>query len=151
MLAPEAHHEEVIAAAPPRSKAQPAQPAPAVAAATARPRSGPGPAEIPDPTYYAARQLDVYPALAMALDLRYSAGAAAANAQGRVLLLVLIDANGAVDDVGIVESDPSGYFDDDARRAFLAARFKPALRNGRAVKSRVLVYVNYGMGESSAP
>ena len=98
----------------------------------------------PDSTYYAARQLDVYPALTTPLDLRYSSRAAAAGVQGRALVLLLIDANGIVDEVSIVEAEPAGYFEDDARRAFTAARFTPARKDGRAVKSRVLVRINYG-------
>ena len=96
-----------------------------------------------DPTYYAARALDVYPALAKPLELPYAARAAAEGIQGSALLLLLIDANGVVDDVSVVEAEPAGYFEDDARRAFLEARFTPARKGGRAVKSRVLVRVNY--------
>jgi len=108
-------------------------------------------AGIPDPTYYAARQLDVYPALEGALDLRYPAGAAASNINGRVVLLVLIAANGMVDEAGVVEAEPPGVFDGDAVRALLAARFRPALRNGRAVKSRLVVEVSFGPTQTSGP
>ena len=82
---------------------------------TARPReipsappahsAGAGSAAIPDPTYYPARQLDVYPALAGTLEVRYPG---AADSKGRVLLLVLIDAAGRVDDVSVVESEARG-------------------------------------------
>ncbi len=106
---------------------------------------------IPDPTYYAARQLDVYPALEGALDLRYPAGAAASNINGRVVLLVLIAANGMVDEAGVVEAEPPGVFDGDAVRALLAARFRPALRNGRAVKSRLVVEVSFGPAQTRGP
>ena len=99
---------------------------------------------IPDPTYYPARQLDVYPALAGTLEVRYPG---AADAKGRVLLLVLIDAAGLVDDVSVVESEAPGYLEDDARRALGAARFKPALRRGLPVKSRLLVEIDYGAQE----
>jgi protein TonB len=108
-------------------------------------------AEIPDPTYYAARELDVYPALEAALELHYPAGAAASKTSGRVLLLVLIAATGVVDEASVVEAEPAGVFDRDALRALLAARFRPALRNGRAVKSRLLVDVTYGWGEKATP
>ena len=108
-----------------------------------------GPTALPDATYYAARQLDVYPALTAPVDLRYSARAAAAGVKGKALLLLLIDSQGVVEDVSIVEAEPGGYIEDDARRAFVSARFTPALKNGRAVKSRVLVEVNYG--EAPAP
>jgi protein TonB len=134
------------AAAPVRQKARAASSA-SVERASGRsePTAASGTApEAPDSTYYAARQLDVYPALTAPLDLPYARRALAAGVEGRALLLLHIDETGAVDEVAVVESQPAGYFEDDARRAFLAARFTPALRNGRAVKSRVLVEVNYG-------
>ena len=106
-----------------------------------------GPADIPDPTYYAVRQLDVFPALVTALDLQHSPDTNSAGVNGYVLLLVLIDATGAVDDVSVVESHPPRQFDDGARHAFQSARFTAAMRQGRAVKSRVLIHVNYGTGE----
>jgi len=103
--------------------------------------AGAGPAAVPDPTYYPARQLDVYPALAATLEVRYPG---AVDSKGRVLLLVLIDAAGWVDDVSVVESEAAGHLEDDARRALKAARFKPALRGGLPVKSRFLVEIDYG-------
>lgn len=104
---------------------------------------------MPDPTYYAARQLDVYPALLTALDLR-DGSATTASVNGHVLLLVLIDGNGVVENVRIVEAEPAGHFDDHARRAFENARFSPAIRNGRAVKSCVLIELNYGGAETAS-
>jgi periplasmic protein TonB len=107
-----------------------------------------GPAEVPDPTYYAARQLDIYPALVSALDIRVPGSATPADANGYVLLLVLIDATGVVENASIVEARPPGQFDEGARDALKSARFRPAMRQGRAVKSRVLIHVNYGAGDS---
>lgn len=104
--------------------------------------------EASDATYYAARQLDVYPALSAPLDLPYPRRALEQGVDGRALLLLHIDATGVVEEVSVVESQPAGYFEEEARRAFVAARFKPAQRNGRSVKSRVLIEVSYG--ESSA-
>ncbi len=104
-------------------------------------------AEIPDPTYYPAKQLDVYPALSAPLDLSRVASAGAGGVAGRALLLVLIDAVGTVNDVSVVEVEPAGfaeYAQDEAKRAFLSAHFTPAYRHGRAVRSRVLIEVTYG-------
>jgi len=100
-----------------------------------------GPADIPDATYYGARQLDVYPVLTGGLDL---SGVGATGAAARVLVLVLIDADGRVNDVSVVEAEPRGAFDESARGAFASARFKPALKDGRPVKSRLLVEVDFG-------
>jgi periplasmic protein TonB len=121
------------------------------AATAASEAASAGPAEIPDPTYYAARQLDVYPALVSALDIRQPDSATSADVKGYVLLLVLIDATGVVDEVSIVEAQPAGQFDDGARHALRSARFRPAMRQGRSVKSRVLIHVNYGSADAGPP
>jgi len=142
VTAPVAKAAPLLQPAPPRRAREDitARPAEVPSATPARP-AGAGPAQIPDPTYYAARQLDVYPALIGTLEVRYPG---AADAKGRVLLLVLIDAAGVVDDVSVVESDAPAYLDEDVRQALGAARFKPALRSGLPVKSRLLVAIDYG-------
>src|SRR5690349_9926183 len=73
-----------------------------------------GPADIADATYYGARQLDVYPTLMSALDLPQPVNTTLTASKGYVLLLVLIDATGAVDDVSIVEAQPGDIFDQNA-------------------------------------
>lgn len=127
---------------PPRTVSSPSSPREG-----ARPTDG-AVREAPDATYYPARQLDVYPTLAVPLNLPYAQRALEAGVEGRALLLLHIDETGVVDEVAVVEAQPVGYFEEDARRAFVAARFTPGQRNGRPVKSRVLVEVTYG--ESSA-
>jgi periplasmic protein TonB len=117
-------------------------------AARAETNAASGPAEIPDPSYYSARQLDVYPTLVSGLDLRPAVDAVSADADAYVLLLVLIDATGVVNEVSVVEARPLGRFDDAARHALQSARFRPAVRQGRAVKSRVLIHVSYGSDET---
>lgn len=99
--------------------------------------------EVTGTTYYAARHLDRYPELKAALELTFPAGAAA-ESSGYVVLLVLIDAEGRVDDASVVQAAPEGIFDEEAKSALLRARFKPALKDGLAVRSRLVVHVTYG-------
>jgi protein TonB len=105
--------------------------------------------DAPDLTYYAARQLDVYPALTTALDLRYPEPSFVAAVTGRAVILVLVDHIGIVNDVAVVEADPPGFFEEDVRRAFMAARFRPALKGGRPVRSQLLVHINYGADQTT--
>jgi len=144
-LAPDAGLE-IATAAPLSDRKKMERPAPSTRAGTP---SSAGPAEIPDPTYYSARELDVYPALAAALDLSRAPSNGSGDTRGRVVLRVLIDAGGRVDEVSVVEAEPPGLLGDDAVRSMRAARFKPALRNGRAVRSRIVVHVSYGAESSS--
>jgi hypothetical protein len=106
------------------------------------PPAGSGLPEAPDLTYYGTRQLDVYPQLATALDLKATRHAAT-NAAARALLLVLINALGTVDEVSVVEAEPPDELD-DTRRALMSARFTPAYRNGKPVRSRLLVEITFG-------
>jgi TonB family protein len=104
-----------------------------------------------DPMYYTARELDVYPALASALDLRVQRGVETREVSGWVLLRVDVSAAGTVDAVSVVDATPNAHFEDDALRAFATAQFRPALRNGRPVKSRILVQVDYGNSNAGLP
>jgi periplasmic protein TonB len=108
--------------------------------------AGEGSSGIPDATYYGVRQLDIFPAPEGAFELRYPQRAAAADVKGRVALLVLIDADGTVNEVSVVDAHPAGYFEDDALRVLRAARFRPALKGGRTVRSRIVIEVSYGGG-----
>jgi protein TonB len=115
--------------------------------------SSSGGIEVPflrDPTYYPAKQLDVYPQPLTQIRLDYPDSAASAKVDGRVSVLLLIDEFGVVNDASVVEAQPPGYFEDAALAVFRAARFSPAQKQGHAVKSRVLLQVKYLYGQSAA-
>lgn len=118
-----------------RTTAEPAAPAVAVATPTLLP--------FADPTYYPARQLDVYPALLAPLAPAYPPRALDEGRSGHVLVLVLIDAAGRVDEVSVVEAEPRDYFEEAAKQTFANAQFSPARRNGLPVKSRVLIQLDF--------
>lgn len=104
---------------------------------------------VADPTYYPARELDVYPALRMPLRFENPERAGRDRIGGKVLVALLLDETGAVDDVSVVTAEPPGYFEDAARAVLAAARFSPARKDGRAVKSRVLISVEYDPGTAA--
>ena len=98
---------------------------------------------VEDPTYYPAKQVDVHPVAAHPVTPQYPELAAAENIEGELKLLLLIDESGVVREVSVVEANPEGYFEESAMNAFRNARFKPAKKNGRDVKSRLVVRVQY--------
>ena len=98
---------------------------------------------IRDPTYYPAKQLDVYPQPLTPIRLNYPDAAAAERVDGRLLLLLLIDEFGAVNEASVVEAQPEGYFEETTLSVFRATRFSPAQKQGHPVKSRVLLQVKY--------
>ena len=97
----------------------------------------------PADTYYTAHDLDVYPTLRDALKLQYPDAAGRARVSGRALVMLALNEAGVLDDVSIVQSDPPGYFEDAVRATLGVARFFPAQKNGRAVKSRILINVEF--------
>jgi len=56
---------------------------------------------------------------------------------------LFISESGAVDKALIVHAEPAGYFEEAVQQAFRAARFAPAMKNGRAVKAEVVLEVRY--------
>jgi protein TonB len=110
----------------------------------------PPPAAAPpsEPAYYAARELDVYPALLQPLRLGQPERAPQNGVAGRVLAELLIDDTGLVNEVRLVKAEPAGHFEHAARIAFATARFSAARKDGRAVKSRVLVDIRYDPAEA---
>jgi protein TonB len=51
----------------------------------------------------------------------------------------------------VEEANPPGLFDQSALDAFRNARFTPAQRHGRAVKSLVRIKVNYDLADRIMP
>lgn len=86
--------------------------------------------------YYSAHELDRYPLPAAQLD--FSAAKSAITA-GRVRLWLRIDHIGRVVDLAVVHAEPPGVFDAAAREHLLQTRFAPASKDGRAVKSRIML------------
>lgn len=153
--------------APPELKAAPPQPAPAPAspqpaAQSEQPQQGkpseakPGMPEqaagattldmpVPeDTTYYAAREVDEHPVLVSGGRPVYPEQAARDNVKGEVTVLMLLNEHGAADEVSIIDAKPAGQGFEQAVIAWLRdARFKPAMRKGRAVKARVVYHVSF--------
>lgn len=57
--------------------------------------------------------------------------------EGKVVLQFVVDENGAVRGLSVVESTPRGIFESAARRAVERWRFKPGIKDGRTVAVRV--------------
>lgn len=87
-----------------------------------------------DLRFYLARELDEYPSPLSALRLD----------DGSVRLWVSIDQTGRVVDAAVIDADPPGEIEMLARERVLATRFVPAQRDGRTVKSRVLLVLGRG-------
>jgi len=107
---------------------------------------GPPGIEVPqveDPEFYPSRLLDLYPKPVAEVELHYPPKAGSEDMSGTVTLLLLIDELGIVVEASVVEADPPGYFEDAAIEAFKSVLFTPGQREGRVVKSRLVVQVSF--------
>jgi protein TonB len=100
-------------------------------------------ASLPDSVHYAARDLDVYPQPLNRIEPVYAQTALAGKIGGWVMLLLLIDESGRVTDASVVDAFPLDLFEESALRALAASAYSPAQKNGRAVRSRILVKLDY--------
>ena len=95
------------------------------------------------PRYYKGSELSVRPAPLGPIEPKPAAQSAAASAAGKVLARILINESGAADRVIIESAEPAGVFDESVVSAFGAARYRPGVLSGRAVKSQMLVEVTF--------
>jgi protein TonB len=98
---------------------------------------------IPDPVHYEARELDIYPRPLRPISPTYPADARDGRVAGSVTLSVMIDEGGRVVSASVVDADPAGVFDRAAEEAVATTAFYPAQRNGRTVRSQMLVKVEF--------
>ncbi len=66
--------------------------------------------------------------------------------EGYVVLSVLIDTDGSVDKIQVLESSPQGVFDDSAIAGLRNWRFTPAQYQGQAVKVWAKQKIRFGLG-----
>jgi len=79
---------------------------------------------------------------------QYPASAIEAGQQGKVVLRVLVGEDGLAQDVEVESSAPPGVFDLVAIDAIATWRFNPAVRDGKAVASWVLVPMCFSLNEN---
>lgn len=73
----------------------------------------------------------------------YPARAAAAGIEGSVTLRFTVNAEGRVEDIEVVASEPPGVFDRAARRAISRSRFVPRQENGAPVAREATKVFNF--------
>ena len=113
-----------------------ANPSPAGAVATSA-------NSLADPVHYSASELDIFPRTLAPIAPGYPHAAIAGRSTGYVTLQVLIDEAGRVVDTAVLDAAPEGVFEEAAQQAITAASFSPAQKDGRIVRSRVLVKIEF--------
>lgn len=129
----------------PRTDAPPAQRNEATEARAATPPSN-GLPTLPiniDSNWYQARQVDKQPKSIGVIEPEYPEDAARRNIEGTLKLMLKIDDLGRVQSAEVVEATPPGVFDEAALAAFRAARFRPAMKDGRPVRYQAYMRVDF--------
>lgn len=112
--------------------------------------ASPAPIELPLPLdrYFPPHEVDVRAEQVNEVHLVYPEQAYMKRARGRVVLRIFINDRGGIDDVSVLESTPPGVFEEAALTATLALQFRPAIKNGRSVKSYKTIEVTFDPYES---
>ena len=95
--------------------------------------------QAPDANYYRARDLDRYPRPLAPFQINRTAG----DGAGEVRLEVLIDERGIVQDMIFAAPAALARVEEELRAALAATRFLPAQKDGRAVRSRIVLSVSF--------
>ncbi len=103
---------------------------------------------LPERLYFLTRELDVRPGIMTQVEPAYPEAAARRFLSGKVVLRLFIEEGGEVSRVQVLNAEPQGYFEDSAERAFLAARFSPGMKDGRAVKVQMTLEVNFDSADA---
>ncbi|MEO8057723.1 MAG: TonB family protein [Burkholderiales bacterium] len=93
------------------------------------------------PAYFAGGKLDPGPTPLEDIEPTYPEEAK--RQEGSVVLRLLINESGIVDNVAVVRSYPPGLFDQSALEAFGKAKFSPGKMLGVAVKSQITIEVMF--------
>jgi periplasmic protein TonB len=96
-----------------------------------------------DTTWYVARQVDNHPKAIGVIEPAYPDEARRRNQEGSLKLMLKIDDLGRVQSAEVVEATPAGVFDEAALAAFRAARFQPAMKDGRPVRYQAYMRVDF--------
>jgi protein TonB len=105
--------------------------------------AAPAATDFADPVPYAASELDVYPRALAPIVPDYPQAVREARVAGFVTLQVVIDEAGRVVDTSVVDAAPEGVFERVAQQTLANAAFYPAQKNGRTVRCRLLVRVEF--------
>lgn len=91
--------------------------------------------------YFSSREVDSPAEAINDVLLRYPRRAFANGIAGEVRLRLLIDENGVVDEAKLVDSEPAEIFDAAAIAAAIQLRYRPAIKDGRVVRSQKTIAI----------
>ncbi len=130
----------------------PAEVADEVAETAAAADSADAPVEIPLPMqeiFFKSSELEQQPSPLAPVLPEYPAHARAKALEGSVRLLLMIDERGGLRHLEVLDASPPGIFDEAALSAFRSVPFSPGRRGDEAVKSRMIIKVDFVLEAAS--
>lgn len=126
-----------VAASPAKAAAD--APATALGAGTPGPTPGAAQGEIRGEALYTPSQLDRPPAVTRPVRPHYPDSARSRRLEGRVVVRLVVESSGLPGPCDVHAANPRGYFEDAALEAAQRTRFRPGSKDGRAVRTVVLL------------
>jgi TonB family protein len=106
-----------------------------------------------DTRYYPTKELDVLPVALHKPEPVYPPQAEEQDISGKVLLRLHLEADGSISQADVVSVTPGGVFGElfkkSVQDAVRTLRFKPAKRNGLAVRALVEFWIVFDQGETN--
>lgn len=90
--------------------------------------------------------VDVVPRPVQRAPLEYPARAKSKEIEGYVVLSLLINKSGKIEEARVIEASPQGVFENSALRSIKRWNFEPAYFNGKPVKSWANQTIRFEMG-----
>lgn len=94
---------------------------------------------------FTPEEVDQQPRVLRSFPPQYPYRASRDNIQGWVVLRFVVDAEGMAEKIEVVSSDPAGIFEGAALKAVQRYRFKPAIKNGAAVKCVIKQRIRFSL------
>lgn len=104
-----------------------------------------GPTVFPFKDFYDQNEVDKLPMAIFKLKPFYPYRARRLNITGKVDVKFLVDEEGYVSNISILNSTPPGIFDDSVLKALSSWRFSPGEKNGYAVATWVITTIEFKM------
>ena len=98
---------------------------------------------LPAAIYYTNNEVDVRAEPLEEVNLVYPVIAYQQRLHGSVTLNIFINERGDIDKVVVMESKPPGVFDEAALQAVSELKFSPASKDGKSVKNRKTIAINF--------
>ncbi len=98
---------------------------------------------LPADIYYASNEVDIRAEPLGEVNLIYPIIPYQQRLSGSVTLNIFVNEGGGIDKTVVVESKPTGIFDEAALQAVAKLKFSPAIKDRKPVKNRKTIVVNF--------